>query len=191
MKDCDFPHCPSYEKNEFALETMISISMIGCFKLYVTSMVITMSTLKEQLYGLCEEYISKREAEIKRAILEVRESANNETKSSAGDKYETSREVMQQEENMNMARLNELKKLKATLEQISPTQKGDSVVPGSLVYTNNGNFYISISAGQLKVDGVAYYAISAASPVGIKLVGQKTGGSFELNGKRFLVEKVV
>ena len=150
-----------------------------------------MTTLKEQLYQLCIDYVSKREAEIKRAILEVRESANNETKSSAGDKYETSREVMQQEENMNMARLNELNKLRATLEQISPTQKGDSVVPGSLVYTNNGNFYISISAGQLKVYGVTYYAISAVSPVGIKLMGQKVGGSFDLNGKGYVVEKVV
>src|SRR3954469_10517152 len=110
-----------------------------------------MPSLKEQLYLLCGDYIRNREAQIKKIIGEAREAASNETKSSAGDKYETGREVMQQEINLNMARLNELNKLKATLEHITPTQKGTVVVPGSVVYTNNGDFYIAISAGQLKV----------------------------------------
>ena len=48
-----------------------------------------MSKLKEQLYLLCVEYIKKRETEIKKTIAEVSEAANNDTKSSAGDKFET------------------------------------------------------------------------------------------------------
>ena len=150
-----------------------------------------MATLKEQLYLLCAEYIGNREAEIKKTIAEVREATANETKSSAGDKYETTREVMQQEIDLNMARLNELRKLRATLEHITPTQEGAIALPGSVVQTNNGNFYIAVSAGQLKVDGKTFYAISAASPVGAKLVGRAVGYSFELNGKRFQVEDVV
>jgi transcription elongation GreA/GreB family factor len=148
-------------------------------------------TLHEQLYQLCHDYITNLEAEIKKAIAEVRESSANETKSSAGDKYETAREMMQQEIDRNQGRLNEVSKLKATLDTITPTEKGDKIQPGSIVYTNNGNFYISISAGPLTLDGTRYYAISAASPIGIKLVGQKAGYSFELNGKVFVVEKVV
>ncbi|MCW3121639.1 MAG: hypothetical protein JWQ38_1131, partial [Flavipsychrobacter sp.] len=50
-----------------------------------------MPAIKEQLYALCAEYLKKREAEIKKLISDARESANNETKSSAGDKYETGR----------------------------------------------------------------------------------------------------
>jgi transcription elongation GreA/GreB family factor len=150
-----------------------------------------MAALKEQLYLLCGDYIRNREAEIKRIITEAQEAANNETKSSAGDKYETGREVMQQEIDLNKGRLNELNKLKAALEQISPTQKAEVAVPGSVVYTNNGNFYISISAGPLKVDNANFYAISAASPIGSKLAGQKAGYSFELNGKKFVIENVI
>jgi len=149
-----------------------------------------MTTLKDQLYLLCADYISDREAAIKKVIADAQEAAANETKSSAGDKYETGREVMQQEIDLNMARLNELNKLKATLEHITPSQKGAMALPGSVVYTNNGNFYIAISAGPLKVDGVGFYAISAASPMGAKLVGQKAGYSFELNGKKFVIEKI-
>lgn len=150
-----------------------------------------MPDLKEQLYLLCGEYLRIRETEIKRAIDEAREAANNETKSSAGDKYETGREVMQQEIDLNSTRLNELNKLKTTLELIAPAHKSAIVVPGSAVYTSNGNFYIAISAGQLKIGDTTFYAISAVSPIGSKLAGQKAGHSFTLNGKQYLIESVL
>jgi transcription elongation GreA/GreB family factor len=149
------------------------------------------AALKEQLYLLCSDYISNREAEIKKVIADAQEASSNETKSSAGDKYETGREVMQQEINLNKARLNELNKLKATLEHIMPTQEGTIAVPGSVVYTNNGNFYIAISAGQLKAGDTIFYGISAASPIGARLMGREAGYSFVVNEKTFIIEKVV
>lgn len=150
-----------------------------------------MATLKEQLYSLCESYIRDQEAEIKKLIAEAQEAANNETKSSAGDKYETAREVMQQDINLNLARLGELSKLRTTLEHINPAQAANVALPGSVVYSNNGNFYIAISAGQVTVDGVKFFCISPASPIGSKLLGNQPGYSFDLNGKSFVIENVV
>lgn len=146
--------------------------------------------LKEELYRFCVDFVSKREAEIKQLIAEAQDASNNETKSSAGDKYETAREVIQQEINLNLGRLGELEKLKATLEHITPAQTGITALPGSVVYTNNGNFYISISAGKITVAGTGFFGISAASPIGSKLLGKEAGHSFELNGKKFVIEKV-
>ncbi|RYD55039.1 MAG: 3-oxoacyl-ACP synthase [Sphingobacteriales bacterium] len=137
------------------------------------------------------DFVTHREAEIKKIIAEAQDAKNNETKSSAGDKYETAREVMQQEINLNLARLNELGKLRATLEHISPSQSGVVVLTGSVVYTNNGNFYIAISAGKILVDSTSFFGISAASPIGAKLMGKEAGYSFELNGKKFVIEKVL
>jgi transcription elongation GreA/GreB family factor len=148
-------------------------------------------TLKQQLYLLCGEYINNREAEIKKVIAEAREAASNETKSSAGDKYETGRETMQQEIDLNITRLNELGKLKQTLERIIPEQTNTIVAPGSIVRTSNGNYYIAIGAGKLKVDDKTYYAISAESPIGEKLAGQKAGYAFEFNSRKITIEKVV
>ncbi len=149
-----------------------------------------MTRIKEQLYQLCYEYLRSKEADLKKIIADAREASGNETKSSAGDKYETAREVLQQEINLNLGRLNELNKLRATLEHIIPSQEADVVLPGAVVVTNNGNFYIAISAGRLEVDGTKYFAISVASPIGAKLIGQTAGYSFELNGKKILIEKV-
>jgi transcription elongation GreA/GreB family factor len=150
-----------------------------------------MSKLKEQLYILCADYLKNREAEIRKIIAAAREAANNDTKSSAGDKFETGREIMQQEIDLNLARLNDLNQLKQTLDRIIPGQKSQTAQSGSIVRTNNGNYYISISAGALKVDSVTYYAISAASPIGAKLAGRNAGDQFSFNGKTFVVESVV
>ncbi len=150
----------------------------------------TALTIKQQLHNLCTAYIAQREQQIGRAIADARESVANETKSSAGDKYETGREMMQQEIDLNMARLAELQIQKAALVHSATDGSSKGVVPGSVVFTNNGAFYVSISAGQLKVDGKTYYAVSPASPVGSALVGHEAGHTFQLNGKQFVIEGV-
>ncbi len=147
--------------------------------------------IKEELYRFCVVFVAQKEEEIKKIIADAQDAINNETKSSAGDKYETAREVMQQDINMNLARLNELGKLRTTLEHISPTQTGTTVLPGSLVYTNNGIFYMAVGAGKITIDGTTYFGISAASPIGMQLLGKAAGYSFVLNGKKFVVERVV
>jgi transcription elongation GreA/GreB family factor len=150
-----------------------------------------MSNLKQQLYILCVEYLKKQETEIKKTIAEAQEAANEETKSSAGDKFETGREIMQQDIDLNLMRMNQLDKMKDALEKILPGQISSTAVPGSVVRTNNGNYYIAISAGQLKLDGATYFAISIASPIGAKIAGKKTGEEFELNGKKYIIESVL
>lgn len=146
--------------------------------------------VKAQLYLYCVDYIESRIAAIRTTIEDAREAANNETKSSAGDKYETGREVMQQEIDMNLVRLNELNTLKQTLERITSDKKTDRVAPGSVVLTSNGNYYMAISAGAPTINSERYYAISAASPIGKLLSGKMAGETFSFNGKPFTIEHV-
>ncbi|MBX2907180.1 MAG: hypothetical protein KF744_14135 [Taibaiella sp.] len=149
-----------------------------------------MSTRKEQLHQLCTDYIATREAEIKSAIADAQEAAANETKSSAGDKYETAREMMTQDINMNQARLAELYKLKAELTLVPTTGVNSHVQIGSVVHTTNGNYYISISIGKMVADGKTFYAISTSSPIGAKMLGLQAGDSFEQGGKKIVIDHV-
>jgi hypothetical protein len=64
------------------------------------------------------------------------------------------------------------------------------VQAGSLVFTNKGNFFIAISAGKLAADTDTVFAISAVSPLGAKLLGQREGAKFDLNGQSFNILKV-
>ncbi|MDQ1139553.1 hypothetical protein [Pedobacter agri] len=60
-----------------------------------------MSTLKNQLFQLCFTFIQNRIENIEYSMLQARQASNDDTKSSAGDKYETTREMMQQEMDRN------------------------------------------------------------------------------------------
>ncbi|MEJ0032235.1 MAG: hypothetical protein WDO15_18500 [Bacteroidota bacterium] len=51
--------------------------------------------LSDTLYHLCLEFIDNRIKTIRNAISETQASADEETKSSAGDKYETGLSMMQ------------------------------------------------------------------------------------------------
>ena len=150
-----------------------------------------MSDLKKELYGLCISYVKTRIATAKQAIDDARQSANEETKSSAGDKYETGREMMQQETDRNQAQLNEANKLLVALNNIDNNAVSGATAPGSLVLTDNGKFYIAVSAGTLVLDGESYFAISPASPIGLKLKEHKVGDQFNLNGKSYLVKDIL
>lgn len=149
-----------------------------------------MSDIKEKLHRICMDYVQERIASAQHAITAARESANDDTKSSAGDKYETGREMMQQEIDRNRKQLEESQKLRLVLELIDPNKPTDIVQNGSLVTTNFGKFYISISRGQISAEGFNYFAVSSLSPIGLKLMKQKAGFEFDFNGKSFRIEKV-
>lgn len=149
-----------------------------------------MDQVKEQLYNICTAYVDQRIQSAEEAIAAARESANDDTKSSAGDKYETGREMMQQEIDRHKKQLEESRKLKFVLTQMDSGKTTGIVQNGSLVVTSLGTFYISISKGQITVDNHNYFAVSAASPIGMKLMRQKQGAELEFNGKPFRIEHI-
>src|ERR1700743_880989 len=116
-----------------------------------------MSTIKEQLHNLCVAYVQNRMQAAEDAFRAAEQASNDDTKSSAGDKYETGRAMMQQEKDRNTIQLNEANKLMVAMNLIGTKSTPDVVETGSLVITDNGRFYLAISAGTLVVDGVSYF----------------------------------
>jgi len=109
--------------------------------------------LKTELYQLCLAFIEKRIATATEALLQAQEASNDDTKSSAGDKFETGREMAQQDINRNKQLLADAQQQKSVLLALADVVETVKVRSGNLVITNNGGFYISISAGQLQLDG--------------------------------------
>lgn len=149
-----------------------------------------MLSLKQELLKKCFDYAEKRIHSAEYAIEAAKEASIDDTKSSAGDKYETTREMMQQEISRNEVQLFEAGKLKHALLQISAEKTAESVQNGSIIFTNNGNFFVSVSVGKLDVNGQIFFAISPVSPIGNSLMGLKQGQSFEFNGKDFKILKL-
>ena len=146
--------------------------------------------MKDQLYQACLTFIQQRIATANEGMKQAQEASNDDTKSSAGDKFETSREMAQQDINRNKLLLADAQQQNAVLLALKDVGKETSIRSGSVVITDQSSFYISISAGQLALDGEVYFAISAVSPIGKLLLGKSVGEKFEFNGKRYEVQEI-
>ena len=111
----------------------------------------------------------------------AKESANDDSKSSAGDKHETGRAMAQLEQEKSGYQLKEAQELKNNLEKININTVSKSVQLGSIVITDKGNFFVSIPVGKLIVDSQTYYAISLSSPIGVKVKNLTKKDAFEMN----------
>ena len=147
--------------------------------------------MKEKLYKACEEFIDKKIQSVQRGIDELNESADVETKSSVGDKYETNLAMIHIEREKYSAQLLECTKMRKVLAMIKNKKAVRKVDSGSLVVTNLGSYYLGIAAGKVSVDGKDYFLISQASPIGQQLTGKSKGDTFKFNGREYEVKEVV
>ena len=119
------------------------------------------------------------------------DSLHIETKSSSGDKYETGRSMMQLEIEKYSSQLNDGLKLKKALSQIDISKKYAEVMTGSLVITNQGNYFVSISAGKLIINGSEFFAISYSSPIGQALYNKQKKDKVVFRGKTIIIEEII
>jgi hypothetical protein len=147
--------------------------------------------LKHDLFQRCLHNINQRIETITQRIESIQESRNNETKSSAGDKFETGRAMMQIEEDKNKFQLAESLKVKNELFAINLENSLEDIAKGSLVQTNNGIFFISIGVGKIVIEGQTYFCISELSPMGQLLKNKTIGEQFSFRDKKITIDKII
>ena len=113
----------------------------------------------------------------------IRKEKNNITKSSAGDKFETSRSSMQIEYDKLNNQINILYNQLKSIESIDNLTKKSRVGLGSLVKTDKSFYFISIGLGNYTIDKKTIYVISLASPIGKILNNKKEGDTIIFNNK--------
>jgi transcription elongation GreA/GreB family factor len=139
---------------------------------------------KPALHAACLAYVQLRLDAARAGMAAAQESSNSETKSSAGDKYETGRAMAQQERDRHAAQLHEAQQLLGALQKINPELASDNVRPGALASTSLGLFYFSIGAGKLTTaEGQEFLAVSAGAPLAMALHGRRAGEEVLFNGK--------
>lgn len=137
--------------------------------------------LSESLYAHCQKYI-----EAKRLLLEEQKKVlqgalMSESKSSAGDKHETGRAMVQLEREKLGNQIAELEQNQQKLNTLKNHKTTTSVSLGSVVLTDKENYYISIATNFCEIDAKKYYCISAQSPIGKLLIGKKVNDKIEFN----------
>ena len=139
---------------------------------------------KSELIKLINQKLSEKIENFEKLIAETRASSND-TKSSMGDKYETGREMLQQEINNLQVQLNEVLKqqdfLKTSFDKLRMTKKFDKAEKGAIVKTEKGLFFISVSLGEINFDNQKIICISPESPLAKAMNGKQKGDVFSLN----------
>lgn len=138
---------------------------------------------KYKVYTHCLEMLENKMKVIVSDIKSFQETSNDDTKSSSGDKFETTRAMMDLEKEKAAIQLEELQKMKEIFLQIIPKVKHDKVRLGSLATCNIGKFYFSVGLGKISVEGEDFMAISLASPIGKELLGKTAGDKITFNGR--------
>jgi hypothetical protein len=146
--------------------------------------------LKQNIYTACLQALETKVAVLQNTFRELGEGAENDSKSSAGDKYETARSMIQIEQEKISRQLDDLLKQKAVLQKIDIQTKSTQIIKGSLVKSNKGYLFLSIPLGKLSVDDTDVIVLSSQSPLGIRLMGLTANTSVEINGTVYVVEGI-
>ncbi|MBT8302980.1 MAG: 3-oxoacyl-ACP synthase [Bacteroidia bacterium] len=146
--------------------------------------------IKKALFKHCLEFVQNRHNTIVESINQIQLSLLSETKSSAGDKHETGRAMLQLEREKAGAQLAEIQKIKETLLKIDITSAQQIIGLGSVIYTQDTNYFIAISAGELKVNNEEFFAISAGTPIGKLLIGKSKGDLVSFRDRKICIINV-
>jgi len=149
-----------------------------------------MKTIKQALYNACREHIEERVTEIRRKLTAIEEAQNNETKSSAGDKYETGRTMMHIEAQNANIQLAQALDTKRKLLSIKYDKEYTQVGAGSLVATDKGSYFVAIGIGRVTLEGSRYFCISPESPIGRLLIGKRIGEEIVFNDNHFIIKEI-
>lgn len=142
---------------------------------------------KQNIYNFLLNLIEERIEIAQSNIKNTTESRDGESKSSAGDKYETGRSMMQIEQQQNEQQLSKAIQLKLQLQQINLEKVYQTAAFGSLVYTNFGNYFIAIGLGEIKIKNEMVFVVSASSPIGLQLLNKKKDETFQFFNKEFQI----
>lgn len=134
--------------------------------------------------------LSKKIDALSSDLDEIKHGLASDTKSTAGDKHETSRAMAHIEQEKLSFQILQLKEQEAILNSIDTSKASQIVEQGSYIKCSTGNFFISIPFGEVK-GSENYFAVSPASPLIQEMLGNKAGDSIDFNGRRITITSIL
>ena len=147
--------------------------------------------IKTSLKEYCIALINNRIEGLVKGMAAAQLAANEETKSSVGDKYETARAMNQLEKDMLARQLAENKKELAAMMDVDVTGEYDEVKAGSLIRSAEMYFFILGGLGKMTVEGATVYVISPNAPLARSLMGKKTGDEIQFNRETMKILELI
>lgn len=148
------------------------------------------TAFKQRLKKYGEEVLKQRIATIKEKMDSAQQSANSEEKSSAGDKYETSRAMSHLEKDMHGRQLAENLKELSMLYEINTSPLYTKAVTGAVVQCPGIYFFIATGLGKQVVDGQQVIFLSPHAPLAAQLLQKQPGEEWVFNKQALRIETI-
>lgn len=146
---------------------------------------------KKDVINAIEATLIDKEAMLLSNLASLQNELINDSKSSAGDKHETSRAMVQLEQEKLGKQLTELKQQIAFFKSLKPIVQKDTIQAGTLVETTQGFFYIGTSLGSLIINDKTIFCISPIAPLAQQLIGKKVTEEYQINGRTFVISNLL
>lgn len=146
--------------------------------------------IKSRIAALAQEKLHSQLADIKQQLTDLGSSSAEEGKSSAGDKYETQREMIKQSQDILDQQLSRTKAMIHQLEKI-PLKACDQVQEGALVKLHFGWVWVGVSLGKVIDEEKEYLLVSKDSPLLLAINGLKIHQSTLFRGKKLVIEDII
>ncbi|MCU0324433.1 MAG: transcription elongation factor [Spirosomaceae bacterium] len=140
--------------------------------------------MKDLIIRQIKQILQERIDAASLAMKNAQAAANEETKSSVGDKYETGRAMNQLNLEMYGRQHEQAVSELAIVEKIDVSQVSAAIGIGSLAKTSMGVFFVAVGTGKVTIGTDLIIAISPQSPIGELLMHKKQGESFDFRGKK-------
>lgn len=135
--------------------------------------------------------LRERCAAAEKELAALAEAAGNETKSSAGDKYETAREMFSQARDLHRRLLDEARVQLDWISRQDPSLPRTSAGTGALVRTGEGWMLLCPVPTTVEVGDERVQGLSIQSPLGQALKGALEGGVVEFRGRRLEILRLL
>ena len=145
---------------------------------------------KLRLHKKCKDIIENRIAAIRMAMNDAQASANSEEKSSAGDKYETSRAMSHLEKDMHAKQLSASLKEIESLLSVDCNQLYNVAQKGSLVTCEKISFFIAAGLGKITFENETIFLVSPVAPLSKILYGKKVRDTITFNKEVYIIRDV-
>lgn len=142
---------------------------------------------KKALLEKCKDLLNDRIQNVQQAMNNAQESTISEDKSSAGDKFETSRAMGHMNKEMYAKQMVLLRQELELLNQLKLQNQYQKVVLGALVFTNQSVLFIATGIGKITFNHQDIMAISPLSPLGKLLALKCVGDTYTLNNNHFKI----
>ncbi|MGV3630898.1 MAG: hypothetical protein ACO1O6_06820 [Bacteroidota bacterium] len=145
--------------------------------------------MKEELIRYIRQMLEEKLIRAKVNFDSIRESLESEGKSTAGDKHETGRAMVQMELEQAGKIIRECEEMVLSFNKLN-FSNAHHTAAGSLIYTDKGIFFLGIALGRISFDSNEIFCVGGQAPLFKIFSGRKAGEQVSFGNQVYLIRRV-